>query len=156
MKLKVNEILTISRIINLIPTSGMESRTKIKVLKNSIMLQKAVDEYNKLIQNLQNKLKPEGFDELQSKFGNIDNSDDPDYNTYKEQLLKLKEEFNEALTKILNEDELEVAFNPFNDDDLVHIADMLPSGESKKININGSEIELTNDELLNAIVATLC
>lgn len=139
----------------------LANKTKVKIILNLVAYEKAVDDFNKDMQGIYSKLKPEGYDaqafprvtELEKK-ENISNEEkqelesikqSEEYLSFAEAKKTLLKEYEEARASAAEGNDYNVSERAFTDEDLVSIADVIPSdkefsigrNESGEIQVNG-------------------
>lgn len=164
--MKINEIIRRMSFLQLVPLKSDEgtplaNKTKVKIILNLVAYEKAVDDFNKDMQGIYSKLKPEGYDEHAfARVNELEKKKDiteaekkelesikqsEEYLSFAEAKKTLLKEYEEARASAAEGNDYNVSERAFTDEDLVSIADVIPSdkefsigrNESGEIQVNG-------------------
>ena len=164
--MKINEIIRKMSFLQLVPLKSDEgaplaNKTKVKIILNLVAYERAMESFNEDMRGIYAKLKPEGYDaqafprvnELEKK-ENISSEEKQElesikqceeYLSFAESKKTLLKEYEEARASAAEGNDYNVSERTFTDEDLVSIADVIPSdkefsigrNESGEIKVNG-------------------
>lgn len=164
--MKINEIIRKMSFLQLVPLKSDEgaplaNKTKVKIILNLVAYERAMESFNEDMRGIYARLKPEGYDaqafprvnELEKK-ENISNEEKQELESIKqsEEYLSfvdmgktLMREFEEARECASADNDYTVSERALTDDDLVSIAEVIPSdkefaigrNEDGEIKVNG-------------------
>lgn len=167
MKIKVNEASQKIGALNLIPLKSLTQATRVKVVRASIEYEKALEGYRKECDEGLKKLKPEGFDERAQKYAaalnpTADNREQAEkqraeagFDEFKAEFDKVDADHRELVKKIAEDVTYDANPPAFTDADFEDIAASLPSGATTQLTRDGETVEVSNDQILGHIIATL-
>lgn len=164
--MKINEIIRKMSFLQLVPLKSDEgaplaNKTKVKIILNLVAYERAMESFNEDMRGIYAKLKPEGYDaqafprvtELEKK-ENISNEEkqelesikqSEEYLSYVDMKKTLMREFEEARECASVDNDYTVSERVLTEDDLVSIAEVIPSdkefaigrNEDGEIKVNG-------------------
>lgn len=164
--MKINEIIRRMSFLQLVPLKSDEgaplaNKTKVKIILNLVAYEKAVDDFNKDMQGIYSKLKPEGYDEhafarvneLEKKTDTTEDEkkelesikQSEEYLSFAEAKKTLLKEYEEARASAAEGNDYTVSERALTEDDLVSIAEVVPTdkefaigrNEDGEIKVNG-------------------
>jgi len=152
-----------------IPLQNLNQTTRVKIVRNMVVLERALRLFQTDCINLKEKLIPEGFSAKLHKFAPLispskDSSpkevesliDDPEWDSFRNEYDRVSEEVNIAVNDMAKDSDYIVEAPTLTDVDYESIAAALPSGETSNVlNDKGEEVTIVNDELLNFILMNI-
>lgn len=119
--MKLKELVIAYRTLDEAKISTLNDDDAIKILKNRRSMRNHVESYNSMLKDAQEKFKPEGFDEVMSKYININSLSDDEKKSVNDVISSYQKKVNSACTPELQK-EIDIQIEKISEDGTVKIA----------------------------------